>query len=132
MQVSAIPQGAASPDGTKVTVDIKLVSGVTHTLVLAYKELETLTTALLQLANQGYERQVAAGILPQLVAPNDPINVASYRVMREDSQVPSAIVQVLARAAPNAPRSTGAIRLDADQTEQLGRALLTMAEQLRL
>jgi hypothetical protein len=52
--------------------------------------------------------------------------------MREGSQVPTAIVQVPARAAPNAPLSTGAIRLDADQTEQLGRALLTMAEQLRL
>src|SRR5258707_6497245 len=67
MQVSEIPKGTSSPDGTKITVEIKLVSGVTHTLVVAYRQLETLTNALLQLAQQAYDRQVAAGILPQLV-----------------------------------------------------------------
>jgi len=131
MQVSEIPKGTSSPDGTKITVEIKLVSGVTHTLVVAYRELETLTNALLQLAQQAYDRQVAAGILPQLVAPNAPVNTTSFRVMREESQIPAAIVQILYRAAANAPLGTGAFRVDGNQTEELGRALLQMTEQLR-
>lgn len=131
MQVGAIPQAASSADGTKVTIEISLVSGVTHTLVFAYRELETLTMALLQIAQQAFDRQVAAGILPQLVAPNEPVHTTSYRVMREEAQVPTAIVQIMFRAAPNAPQSTGAFRLDANQAEEMGRALLQMAAQLR-
>jgi DNA-binding NarL/FixJ family response regulator len=78
-----------------------------------------------------HDRQVAAGILPQLVAPNAPVNTTSFRVMREESQVPAAIVQILYRAAANAPLGTGAFRVDGNQTEELGRALLQMTDQLR-
>ena len=130
MQVKTVTHIDVANDGMSLTVDLELVSGVTHHLTFPFAQYDWVIQSLMSAGRAAYQQQVATGHMSPVIPIGAAMKAEGMRILPDPAKQ-QATVQFTGRANPVEPIAIASIEVGATLLPDLAQGLINAHAQLR-